>query len=87
MSRVFLRETKTADREVDITDGSLTVWRCMSKGTMDIKLENIHVLFLSLLLQRKTFPVFPRNPEGIRSVGTDIRTGINQPIRMLLMFA
>lgn len=42
MSRVFLRETKTADREVDVTDGSLTVWRCMSKETMCIKLENIH---------------------------------------------
>ena len=42
MSRVFLRETKTADREVNESDGSSTVWRCMSKETMYIKLENFH---------------------------------------------
>ena len=34
MSRVLLRETKTANREVDLTDGSSTVWRYMSKETM-----------------------------------------------------
>ena len=42
MSRVFLPGTKTVDREVDVTDVSSTVWRCVSKETMYIKLENIH---------------------------------------------